>query len=168
MGLLCIRFFPSFLLTICFRFFFGLCLFVFSFALYFWWMGSHPWFLYMVFLQNICQQHYKVAFLFMIIFIPHHTKRSTHPLLEFPAATHNSPEFKLLFDANNICSSWINVLSIWSTLIDSTGAYAAPSKSFPTKPQQTNKQTQDNNCLQWFSKTNCRSNHVERCQHSIW
>jgi glucan phosphoethanolaminetransferase (alkaline phosphatase superfamily) len=33
-----------------FIFFFGLCLHVFSFALYFWWMGSHPWFLYRVFL----------------------------------------------------------------------------------------------------------------------
>jgi hypothetical protein len=28
-------------------FFFGLCLFVFSFVLYFWWMGSHPWFFYL-------------------------------------------------------------------------------------------------------------------------
>lgn len=30
-----------------------------------------------------------------------------------PAAAHNSPDFKLLFDANNTCSNWINVLSIW-------------------------------------------------------
>jgi hypothetical protein len=32
------------LLIVYFCFFFGLCLFVFSFALYFWWVGSHPWF----------------------------------------------------------------------------------------------------------------------------
>ncbi len=38
------RVFAWFLLIVCFRFFFWLCLFVFSFALYFWWMGSHPWF----------------------------------------------------------------------------------------------------------------------------
>ncbi len=35
-----------FLLIVHFCFFFGLCLLVFSFALYFWWMGSHPWFLF--------------------------------------------------------------------------------------------------------------------------
>jgi hypothetical protein len=35
-----------FWLIVCFCFFFGLCLLVFSFALYFWWMGYHPWFLY--------------------------------------------------------------------------------------------------------------------------
>jgi hypothetical protein len=38
--------FMWFLLIVCFCFFFGLCLLVFSFALYFWWMGSHPWFLF--------------------------------------------------------------------------------------------------------------------------
>jgi len=39
------RVFPFFLLIICFHFFFGLCLFVLSFVLYFWWMGFYPWFL---------------------------------------------------------------------------------------------------------------------------
>ncbi len=34
-----------FFLIVCFCFIFGLCLLEFSFALYFWWMGSHPWFL---------------------------------------------------------------------------------------------------------------------------
>ncbi len=43
---LCIRSLCDFLLIVCFCFFFGLCLLVFSFALYFWWMGSHPWFLF--------------------------------------------------------------------------------------------------------------------------
>ncbi len=38
-------FFPYYLLIVWFHFFFGLCLLVLSFALYFWWMGSHPWFL---------------------------------------------------------------------------------------------------------------------------
>jgi hypothetical protein len=36
----------SFLLIVCFCFFFGLWLLVFSFALYFWRMGSHHWFLF--------------------------------------------------------------------------------------------------------------------------
>jgi len=43
---ICIGFFPYFLLIVCFCFFFGLCLLVLSFALYFWWMDSCPWFLY--------------------------------------------------------------------------------------------------------------------------
>ncbi len=30
--------------------------------------------------------------------------------------------------------------------------------------QNHNKQTRDNNCLQWICKTNCRRNHLERCQ----
>jgi hypothetical protein len=38
--------FTWFLLIVCFCFFFGLCLLVSSFARYFWWMGSHPWFLF--------------------------------------------------------------------------------------------------------------------------
>ncbi len=38
--------FTWFLLIVCFCFMFRLCLLVFSFALYFWWMGSHPWFLF--------------------------------------------------------------------------------------------------------------------------
>ncbi len=37
---------PFFLFIIFFCFFFGLCLLVLSFAFYFWWMGSHLWFLY--------------------------------------------------------------------------------------------------------------------------
>jgi hypothetical protein len=46
MSPLCIgSFFTWFLLIVCFCFFFGLCLLVFSFALYFWWMGSLHWFL---------------------------------------------------------------------------------------------------------------------------
>ncbi len=44
-SLLCIRSLPDFLMIVCFCFFFGLCLLVFSFALYFWWMGSyHCWY----------------------------------------------------------------------------------------------------------------------------
>ncbi len=44
-------FFAYFLLVVCFCFFFGLCLLMLSLALYFWWMGSHPWFfIYRVFL----------------------------------------------------------------------------------------------------------------------
>jgi hypothetical protein len=39
-----------FLLIVCFCFFFRLCLVVFSFALYFWWMGSIPDFYLGVFL----------------------------------------------------------------------------------------------------------------------
>jgi len=46
MGPICIRLFPYFLLIVWFCFFFGLCLLVFSFAWYFWWIGSHPSFLY--------------------------------------------------------------------------------------------------------------------------
>jgi len=41
-----LRAFTLFLLILCFCFLFGLCLFVFFFTLYFWWMGSYPWFLY--------------------------------------------------------------------------------------------------------------------------
>jgi hypothetical protein len=37
------RVFTWFLLIVCFCFW---CLLVFSFAFYFWWMGSHPWFLF--------------------------------------------------------------------------------------------------------------------------
>jgi hypothetical protein len=37
----------------------GLCLLVFSFALYFWWMGSHPWFLF-------------TRFFFFFLLSPHH------------------------------------------------------------------------------------------------
>ncbi len=50
---ICIRFFPYFLLIVCFHFFFRLCLLLFFFALYFWLMGSRPCFLkyiYKVFL----------------------------------------------------------------------------------------------------------------------
>jgi len=41
-------FFSLFFVDYLFLFFFvfGLCLLVVSFALYFWWMASHPWFLY--------------------------------------------------------------------------------------------------------------------------
>jgi len=46
MGPICIRLFPYFLLIVWLCFFFGLCLLVFSFAWYFWWIGSHPSFLY--------------------------------------------------------------------------------------------------------------------------
>jgi len=38
--------FQHFLLIVCFCFSFGLCLLMFSFALYFCQMGSHPWFLF--------------------------------------------------------------------------------------------------------------------------
>jgi hypothetical protein len=41
--------FTWFLLIVWFCFFFRLCLLVFSFAFYFWWMGSHPWFLFIGF-----------------------------------------------------------------------------------------------------------------------
>jgi hypothetical protein len=34
------------MLIVCFRFFFGLCLLLLSFALCFWWMSSRSWFLY--------------------------------------------------------------------------------------------------------------------------
>ncbi len=44
------RVFTWLLLIVGFCFFFGLCLRVFSFALHFWWMGSHPWILYTGFL----------------------------------------------------------------------------------------------------------------------
>jgi hypothetical protein len=48
------RAFTRFFYIVCFFSSFGLCLLVFSFALYFWWMGSHPWFLfYKVFVLNI-------------------------------------------------------------------------------------------------------------------
>jgi len=40
MGPICIGFFHYFSLIAYFRFFFGLCLVMLSFALYFWWMGS--------------------------------------------------------------------------------------------------------------------------------
>jgi hypothetical protein len=40
-------FFPLFFVDCLLSFFFfGLCLLMLSFALYFWWMGPHPWFLY--------------------------------------------------------------------------------------------------------------------------
>ncbi len=38
--------FTWFWLIVCFCFFYGLCLLVFSFAVNFWRMGSHPWFLF--------------------------------------------------------------------------------------------------------------------------
>jgi hypothetical protein len=38
-----------------FCFFFGLCLLVFSFALYLWWMSSYPWFLFTRFFFQICK-----------------------------------------------------------------------------------------------------------------
>jgi len=44
------RVFTRLWLIVGFCFFFGLCLLVFSFDLYFWWMGSHPWILYIGFL----------------------------------------------------------------------------------------------------------------------
>ncbi len=46
MSPLCIRSLPDFCCLFAFVFSFGLCLLTFSFALYFWWMGSHPWFLF--------------------------------------------------------------------------------------------------------------------------
>jgi hypothetical protein len=45
--------FLIFLLIVYFCFFLGLCLLMFSFALYFWCMGSHPWFLYKTFFSYI-------------------------------------------------------------------------------------------------------------------
>ncbi len=46
------------LLAFFFFFFFELCLLVVSFALYFWWMGSHPWFLYTWFLVRKVRASY--------------------------------------------------------------------------------------------------------------
>jgi hypothetical protein len=43
-GLICLGLLFYFILIVCFCFLFGLCLFVFFFTLYFWWMGSYPWF----------------------------------------------------------------------------------------------------------------------------
>jgi hypothetical protein len=50
-------FFLYFSLIVCFHFFFGLCLLVPSFAMYFWWMGSCPWFFYtrFFFFLNLCK-----------------------------------------------------------------------------------------------------------------
>jgi hypothetical protein len=72
LGLLCYRWlsfcnnesslhkvFIWFLLIVCFCFFFGLCPLVFSFALYFWWMGSYTWFLFTRFFFQICKDKLK-------------------------------------------------------------------------------------------------------------
>ncbi len=49
--------FSLFFVNCLLSFFFGLCLLVPSFAMYFWWMGSRPWFFYIgfFFFFNLCK-----------------------------------------------------------------------------------------------------------------
>jgi len=61
----------SFLLIVCFCFLFGLCLFVFSFALYFCWMGFYPWILFREFFFFRVCKHFGI-----ITFIAYHVERS--------------------------------------------------------------------------------------------
>ncbi len=58
------RVFIWFLLIVCFWFFFRLCLFVFSFALYFCYRGSHSWFWFIGF-SSYC---FGIFLLFLLIY----------------------------------------------------------------------------------------------------
>jgi hypothetical protein len=56
----CIMSLPDFCSLFAFVCIFGLCLLVFSFALYFWWMGSHPWLLFTGFYFSLVLQPFEV------------------------------------------------------------------------------------------------------------